>query len=279
MFARRRRRCLWRRRSLNTYRIKETDLSYSYLRKILVDNKLDAVLIGGWAVYLLVNSEFRRRNGFNYVGSRDIDIGFRLEPDWDKETLMESEFASALRKLKNLGFKPVSFRQQISYDYETLEILTGADLRNKPEHEIFRLYVDMVVNVIPECFEEAFGFTPVDEPLLDLAFHQGKDHTVFIDDAGVRTVKSEVLLAMKLNSLPNRTRDDKRLKDISDIYALSWYSGTRFNVIKHKLYGFYPREMVREVISSITDGEYSSVSGFINVPKEEIITVLSNLSK
>jgi len=222
------------------------------------------VLIGGWAVYLLVNSEFRRRNGFNYVGSRDIDIGFRLEPDWDKETLMESKFASALRKLKNLGFKPVSFRQQISYDYETLEILTGADLRNKPEHEIFRLYVDMVVNVIPECFEETFGFTPVDEPLLDLAFHQGKDHTVFIDDAGVRTVKSEVLLAMKLNSLPNRTRDDKRLKDISDIYALSWYSGTRFNVIKHKLYGFYPREMVREVISSITDGHYCAIK-FIEV--------------
>lgn len=261
------------------YRTEETDLSYNYLQKIFVDNKLDAVLIGGWATFLMVNAEFKSRNGFNYVGSRDIDIGFRLEPDWDEKRLMESEFASALRTLKNLGFKPVSFRQQMSFDYDSLKMLADADLTNKSEYEIFRLYVDMVVNVIPECFEKTFGFMPVDEPLLDLAFYQGKDDLVFINDVGVRTVKPEVLLAMKFTSLPNRTKDDKRLKDVSDIYAISWYSGTRFNVIKQKLCSFYPKKMVREVVSSITDTEYSGVSEFINVPKEEIITVLSNLSK
>lgn len=50
-------------------------------------------------------------------------------------------------------------------------------------------------------------------------------------------------------------------------------------MIKQKLYSFYPKKMVREVVSSITDSECSGVSEFINVPKEEIITVLSNLSK
>lgn len=261
------------------YRTDETDLSYNYLHRMFVDNRLDAVLIGGWAAYLMVNAEFRGRNGFNYVGSRDIDIGFRLEPEWDEKKLMESEFASALRILKSLGFKPVSFRHQISYDYDTLKVLTDTELMNKPEYEIFRLYVDMVVNVIPEGFGKTFGFVPVDEPLLDLAFYEEKDDLVFVNGVAIQTVKPEVLLAMKFNSLPNRTKDDKRLKDISDIYAVSWYSGTKFDVIKQKLYSFYPKKNVREVVSGITDSEYSNVSEFINVPKEEIITVLSNLSR
>lgn len=261
------------------YRTEETDLSYYYLKKIFVENKLDAVLIGGWATYLMVNEEFKKRNGFNYIGSRDIDIGFRLESDWDENRLIESEFASTLRTLKHLGFKPISFRQQICFDYDTLKMLTDVDLINKPEYEIFRLYIDMVVNVIPDSFEKTFGFMPVDEPLLDLSFYQGKEDYVFINDVGIRTVKPEVLLAMKFNSVPNRTKDDKKLKDISDIYAISWYSSTKFVNLKQELYSFYSKKRAQKVVSSITDSQYSQVSEFLNIPKEEIMTVMSNLSK
>jgi len=261
------------------YRTNETDLSYYYLEKIFNENKLDAVLIGGWATYLLVNEEFKKRNGFNYIGSRDIDIGFRLEPEWNENRLRKSEFASALNVLKHLGFIPVSFRQQICFDYDTLKILTDADLINKPEFEIFRLYVDVVVNVIPDSFEKTFGFIPIDEPLLDLSFYHGKEDYVYIDDVRIRTVKPEVLLAMKFNSTPNRTKDDKMLKDISDIYAIAWYSSKKFDNLKQELYKFYSKKKVRKVVSSITDSQYNRVSEFLTISKEEIVTVISNLSK
>ena len=42
----------------------------------------------------------------------------------------------------------------------------------------------------------------------------------------------EILLATKIKSVPNRTRDEKLIKDICDIYALNWYSGKSFKKLK-----------------------------------------------
>ena len=35
-----------------------------------------------------------------------------------------------------------------------------------------------------------------------------------------------------MKSIPNRTKDEKLIKDICDIYALSWYSNKSFQKIK-----------------------------------------------
>jgi len=45
----------------------------------------------------------------------------------------------------------------------------------------------------------------------------------------------EILLATKIKSIPNRTRDEKLVKDICDAYVLSWYSGKDFREIKNAL--------------------------------------------
>ena len=36
-----------------------------------------------------------------------------------------------------------------------------------------------------------------------------------------------------MKSVPNRTQDEKLVKDICDIYALGWYSGKNFQKIKN----------------------------------------------
>lgn len=62
------------------YSESETDLSRRHLHVIFEDVK-EGCLLGGWAVFLNVNESFRRTTGRSYIGSRDIDIGFRLKPD------------------------------------------------------------------------------------------------------------------------------------------------------------------------------------------------------
>ena len=45
------------------------------LLKVLPDTM---VLLGGWAVYHLVNASYTREHGIPYLGSRDIDVGFHV---------------------------------------------------------------------------------------------------------------------------------------------------------------------------------------------------------
>ena len=47
----------------------------------------------------------------------------------------------------------------------------------------------------------------------------------------------EILLATKLKSICNRTKDEKLIKDICDIYVLSWYSSRKFYELKQNVHG------------------------------------------
>jgi len=64
----------------------ETDISERYLKKI-IRISAGTVLIGGRAVYLHVNRNFRQARGRNYSGSRDIDIGIHVDRTWSIDEL------------------------------------------------------------------------------------------------------------------------------------------------------------------------------------------------
>ena len=63
------------------------------LLKVLPDTM---VLLGGWAVYHLVNASYTREHGIPYLGSRDIDVGFHVDPSWTDDELRSSPFAKAI---------------------------------------------------------------------------------------------------------------------------------------------------------------------------------------
>jgi hypothetical protein len=52
-------------------------------------------LMGGWAVYLTMNAKFNEINGRNYIGSRDIDLGFHIDPRWSAEQLQKSALSQS----------------------------------------------------------------------------------------------------------------------------------------------------------------------------------------
>jgi hypothetical protein len=43
---------------------------------IFTQLKIQTCLLGGWAVYYLVNKNFQKVTGRTYIGSRDIDLVF-----------------------------------------------------------------------------------------------------------------------------------------------------------------------------------------------------------
>lgn len=148
----------------------ETSLSRRYLREIFDRESHGVLLLGGWAVHLLVNPEFQEATGRGYIGSRDIDIGFHLEEGTTRENLEESDFSRVFRRLNALGFRGQSYRLYKDFDPETHRELSVEEAESKLPFEVSRLYVDLVVDRIPVGFQEVFGFTPIDESLLELAF-------------------------------------------------------------------------------------------------------------
>lgn len=204
------------------YEETEIAISHRYLKEVIASIEEPIVVMGGWAVYFLVNERYRETTGRDYIGSRDIDLGFSMS-DAD---LQGCAFALAYRKLEeDLEFKPQSFRLFKEMHAETGEVLDPEKAKDMPGYLIFPMCVDLIVDNIPDSFREQFGFTPIDEPLLELVFSDENNRTEVKEyDKQLWLPSPNMMLAMKMKSHPDREKDHKRIKDVSDIAALLLFS-------------------------------------------------------
>ncbi len=200
----------------------ETVISRKYLQEVITTLNEPIVVLGGWAVYYLVNKAYKETTGREYIGSRDIDLGFSI-PSTNPD---DSAFFTTLQRLQeDLDFKPLSFRMFKEMHLETGEAMDPEEAKNTPSYMIFPLYIDMIVDKIPDGFTETYGFTPIDEPLLTPVFTDPKNRIeIEMFDKQLWLPSPDILLAMKIKSYPDRTKDHKKTKDISDIAALLLFS-------------------------------------------------------
>ena len=180
--------------------------------------------------------------------------------------------------MKSLGFQSQSYRLYRDFD-ESLKPLSPKEAKEKPAYEILKLYVDPVVDQIHPLMSDAFGFTPVDEPLLEIAFREDLFKTQSIGGLEVRVVAPNLLLATKLNSVMPRTEGHKRVKDLADIYALAWYSGLSITEMKASLNRLYSKAKTRLVVRSAKEDELLEVSRVLGVEPSEIRRVLGALAR
>jgi len=82
----------------------ETDTSFDYLEKIIKILEEPICILGGWAVYLTVNDKFKEDLGPEYLGSRDIDLGFHIDPELNEKELSKSTMKKALNTWEENGF-------------------------------------------------------------------------------------------------------------------------------------------------------------------------------
>src|SRR3989338_5073559 len=148
------------------YKEFETRTSYKYLKEVIKSLNEPICILGGWAVFFHINMRYEKVQGRPYLGSRDIDLGFNTTGD-----LKKSALSQAIKTLtEKLNFKPLSFRLLKEIHTETEEEVKD---KTTPAHFIFPMYVDLIVDTIPEDFRKTLGFNPIDEPLLKAAFEKG----------------------------------------------------------------------------------------------------------
>jgi hypothetical protein len=194
----------------------ETDASMKYLHLLAGTLQSDYCLIGGWAVFYLVNGEYSKQRKRDYLGSRDIDIGL---PDIDS-------FEMAEKCIRSMGFEQVSFRFLKQLDYETGRALSPEEAKRVPSHNLIYLYIDAALPEAGKDVKTRLGFLPPDEPVLAEVFRdRTKMRTVMLENKKIFIPNPAHILAMKLNAVGNRTQDHKKIKDICDIAALCLFSG------------------------------------------------------
>ena len=240
----------------------ETRISYKYLKEVISSLEEPICILGGWAVFFHVNNRFEKAQGRPYLGSRDIDLGFQIK---------ETTLAQTIKILKKLKFKPLSFRFVKEIHTETEEELKDGEII--PTHFIFPMYVDLIVDSIPDNFRTVYGFNPIDEPLLKLVFE--KKAFVIVSEFSRKLLlpTTKVLLGMKINSLPNRDKTHKRIKDVCDLFALLWYTG--INLKELDLSDYVSTKAIRKCIQTIDNDDYEKVGALVGHDAKEVVRVVS----
>lgn len=257
----------------------ETRISQEHLAAVFSKMKDPVCLLGGWAVYLTVNERFSQANGRDYLGSRDIDLGFHVDPKWSSSELQSSALAQSVQILKDRGFVGLGFRLAKYYEMDTMKEITEEQAKKKPHYEIFQLYVDPMSDNPHPAAREVLGFPLLDERLLSHVFEGGRAVLLSSFGGTFRLPAPEILVSTKLKSAPDRTKDDKRIKDICDIYALLWYSGKTLPELKKEVTTILGRKKISDSISKFADEDYTQAAAATGINKDEIGRVIGELAR
>lgn len=205
-------------------------LSEKELQDVIAVAEPPTCLLGGWAVHLHVMAGFQDAHGRPYLGSRDIDLGVHIEPEWSVTDLQAAPVATTLERIEvGLGYNRgrLGFYQQ--FHRETGDRLSDEDGRSQPAHDIFRVDIDIIPDTTKlDEFQETFGFRPPAEPLLVPVFadEEGEPLGEYVSWTTPETAlitPPAALAVMKIRAFPERDKSHKRLKDLADLHALLWY--------------------------------------------------------
>lgn len=211
------------------------------------------------------------------MGSKDIDLGFHLDKRATVEQMKNSALAKSLDILeKKLKFQSVSFRLLKEVHTETEEEIEGG--KSIPAHFVFPMYIDVLVDNIPQKFKDVFHFQPADEPLLRFAFAD-KNQMEELSEFGKKLwlPKTELLLATKLNALRLRDKEHKKVKDLCDIFALLWYTKEKPRELQKKVVQYTPLKNIKSIVRLINEDDYQKASIQVNHAAREIKKVVELL--
>lgn len=232
-------------------------------------------LLGGWAVHATVNSRYRLACGREYIGSRDIDLGFHFEGDEGAEAVRGSALAGTVRSLEGIGYEGAAFRMVKYYARDARRPLSREEASRMPLYDMFAMYVDLMVDRVPPGAKEALGFVPADEPMIGHAMSGGLSDEV--DGFGGRALlpRPEVLLASKIVSMPRRQDGHKRWKDIADMYALAWHSGVETGELRAAVLGLLPQGSLPGALGAVGDGDFGQAAAALGADAGHVRAVLS----
>lgn len=191
----------------------ETEASRKVLLELLDELKPceNFGLVGGWAVHSLINENFLRATGREFLRSRDIDVFIDCKSNFPRQ------FA---RTIKKIGFAPgeYRFRYTLILDRDSMKKLSEDEARRKQAFELIYVFLDVLGN----GESNAVGVWP--NEIVAKVIGRKAMKILAIDGRKVFVPKEDFLFLLKVDSFLKRETKEKRMKDACDIYGLLFYS-------------------------------------------------------
>lgn len=252
-----------------------TSLSEQELQTVFQAASPPVCLLGGWAVHLHVNPGFQREHGRSYIGSRDIDIGVHVNPDWSNNGFSEKPISQSIKGIQGLGYTKSRFGFVQNFLRDTQERISEEEARDYGMHEVFQVYIDVIPDTTKlEIFREEFGFKPPSEPLLQPVFSDGigeslNEYVSWTAPENTFIVPSELLAAMKIRSLPDRDKSHKRVKDVADLHALLWYVKD-YNQTKTEALEYVSESNMEQLEVAVDDTVFENAAQLLQIDQQLI---------
>lgn len=260
-----------------------TELSEQELQAVVEAATPPVCLLGGWAVHLHVNPGFSDEHGRQYIGSRDIDLGIHVDPDWTREELLETPVGETIAGIQELGYTKSRFGFVQHFLRDSQERIDEKIAAEHQLHEVFQVYIDILPDTIElSAFKDAFGFEPPAEPLLRHVFEAGRgeplsDHVSWSPPDDVLIVPSALLAAMKIRAIPERDKSHKRVKDVADLHALLWYV-TDYAEIKNRVMKYVSESDLERVNHSLDGDVIENAAQLLQIDTQLLSETINRLS-
>ncbi|MBI4392657.1 MAG: nucleotidyl transferase AbiEii/AbiGii toxin family protein [Euryarchaeota archaeon] len=248
------------------------------LSALVNDLPTPVALAGGHAVRLRVRDGWQNAFGQEYFGSRDIDLAYFVDPLWSSDVFSKSAAAKAPHRLRELGFEPSGafrFRLVLDEQGEALGVEPKVGIEDVHYH---LLYVDPMVTARHPLSRKILGFDPIDEPLLATAFtEEDPDPRASGFAPSVCLPSTPLLVATKLHSFPDRTKDDKAVKDLCDLFALAAHGGSDALAMRKAVHRLLPDASTR--VRTVLGSQYlTKALGHLDVSLNDYRAVVAPLA-
>ena len=262
------------------YQDQITDFSENQLKDVFQTVKSPACLLGGWAVHFHVSNSFQEEHNRTYIGSRDIDLGIHVNPDWTAEELQDS-LGQTITAIEDLGYSRSRFGFVQNFHRDTRKRITEEKAQEYSLHEVFQVYIDLIPDTTElSTFEDVFGFKPPAEPLLEPAFQNEStplsNHVTWNVPETVRIPEADLLAAMKIRSLPDRDKGHKQVKDLADLHALLWYA-TDISEIKNQVLEHISSRDIDNLEDSVDDSLVDDAANLLQINADLIDASINRL--
>ncbi len=242
------------------YTVVQTDISKRCLKDLAGSLPRPHCLIGGWSVYLIVNDAFEKDTGREYQGSRDIDLGFHFDPQWDKKRFEDSPFKRTVDEIKKMGFHGMYHRFYKEFHATDGHALTAEEITRLPLYDRFTMFIDLFFDSKDPKKDKMAGFSVADELLLTRVFDKNESMTIELEGLKVTVPDPQIQMEMKVRSFPGRPEEDKKRKDLTDLCALLLYFPSKAPIIQDEGDGATVKSSYKEGLARMTDTEWKAIA-------------------
>lgn len=215
----------------------------------------------------------KNKKNRNYIGSQDIDIGFFLKPMMTKSELESTNLFKTLKILEANGFKPEGFRYRKDVAYAEI----GVKDKIEKDKE-FVLYVDILVNSYPPSLNDIYPNCFFEVPLIEQVYNDSKNQIKISSISNNLFIPiREIIIAMKIHSLPTRGVRHKMVKDLCDLYGLLWYSQKSLKETIEDIDKYLENNSIKSLKNKIDTTLMKECEGILGEPKGSMNTVLNEL--